>query len=323
MFRRLSPALQRRLLFLTIGNVVLLGAIYSLLGEGASFLNVLTRSGPNVAPHVLAGLGLTGIICAGAIDLSIGAIIVVAGTVFGICFAHGAGPAVCYLACFFTAWGLSALNGGLIRFLKIPAIIVTLAGLTFYRGAALILADTLIDDFGGSLSVQDSAYHAPGKEYAGAILFVVVLIALLWEWAGKTPRTWLALGCSREACRLQGLAPGAILQSTFYVGGLFLGAAALVYATRLQVIEPARMARGFELEVIGAIILGGTNIFGGEGSYAGTVLGTFFLYFIGEALLSAGVNPYYQDAIRGGLIILVIGADCAMHRRRKRLDELR
>jgi ribose/xylose/arabinose/galactoside ABC-type transport system permease subunit len=290
--------------------------------QGGSFVEMLGRCGPNVAPVVLAGLGLTGIICAGAIDLSIASIIVVAGTVFGVLVHRQWPPLLCFVACALTAWSLSACNGLLIRRLKMPAIIITLAGLALYRGLALILADFAIPGFGGSLDVPGEAYHTPGKKFAGGILLVALLGALIWEWFARTPRRWLALGSSEEACHLAGLNPRAILQSAFNVGGVFLGLAALIYITQIQFIEPARMALGFELQVIGAVILGGTNIFGGEGSYAGTALGALFLYFTSQWMTYAGISPYFQEAITGALIIAVIGMDCALHRRRKLLEEL-
>ncbi len=332
MFRRISKSIRQRLLFLTAGNLLLMGVILANLLSGddsttASALDrfgtVLMDAGPNVAPVILAGLGLTGIIFAGALDLSIGSMMVVAGTVFGILFSRGFDPAACFLGCFLTAFVLSNFNGLLIRWLEISPIIVTLAGLTFYRGLALIMADAFIPDFGGSIAVHDDAYHGPGQRYPGQILLIAILAALAWETWGKLPRVWLAHGCSPEACRLHGLKPGLILQSTFFAGGIFLGLAALVDVTNRQNLEPARMARGFELEVIGAIVLGGTNIFGGEGSFLGTILGAFFLYFVGQTLLYADVDLYYREAIQGALIVIVIGVDCALHRRQKLLDELK
>jgi ribose/xylose/arabinose/galactoside ABC-type transport system permease subunit len=203
-----------------------------------------------------------------------------------------------------------------------PAIIITLAGLALYRGLALILADLAIPNFGGSLNIQHESYHAPGKQFASAILLATLVGAFVWEWFASTPRRWLALGSSEEACRLAGLDPRSIRQSAFVVGGLFLGIAALIYVTQIQFIEPARLALGFELQVIGAVILGGTNIFGGEGSYAGTALGALFLYFTAQWMTYAGISPYFQEAITGALIIGVIGMDCALHRNRKRLEEL-
>ncbi len=319
---RLSPFLRQRLIFLAVGNVALLLAIAATMKQGGSFLEVLARCGPNVAPVILAGLGMTGIICTGAIDLSIASIIVVAGTVFGILAHHHCPPVVGFAACVLTAAGLSAWNGWLVHKLRLPAIIITLAGLAAYRGLALILADIAIPDFGGSLDIPQEDWHAPGKQFAGLILFVALAAALIWEWTASTPRRWLALGSSEEACRLAGLNPRAILQSAFNVGGLFLGLAALIHVTQIQFIEPARMALGFELQVIGAVILGGTNIFGGEGSYAGTALGALFLYFTSQWMTYAGISPYFQEAITGALILGVIGMDCALHRHRKQLEEL-
>lgn len=319
---RLSRSLRQRLLFLLAGNGLLLLAIGALLKPGASFWLVLARAGPEVAPVALAGLGMTALIFTGAIDLSIASILVVAGTVFGILVEANLPPPACFVAGALTAGALSVLNGWLVRWLRIPAIIVTLAGLTIYRGLAHILADVAIPNFGGHITVHEEAYHAPGKVYAGWILAAALAAALAWESCAKTPRRWLALGSSEEACRLLGLNPGRVWQSAFLANGIFLGIAALLYVTRVQVIEPARMALGFELQVIGAVVLGGTNIFGGEGSFLGTVLGAFFLYFVAQGLVYANVSAYFQDAVAGALIVGVIGLDCLLHRRRKLLEEL-
>jgi ribose/xylose/arabinose/galactoside ABC-type transport system permease subunit len=296
--------------------------IFLFLKKGGSFVDVVVRAGPNVAPIILAGIGLTGVIFTGAIDLSISSIVVVAGTVFGILAYHHSPAPIAWAACLLTAWALSMLNALLIRGTGIPAIIITLAGLAFYRGIALIISELGIRGFSGNISVNDEAYHLPGKVYAGTILGVTMLLAVTFELFGKTPRLWLASGNSPEACRLMGLNPGRILQSAFSLGGLFLGLGALVYSTRIQAVEPARMALGFELQVIGAVVLGGTNIFGGEGSFVGTILGAFFLYFVLELLIYAGVSPYYQDVITGAMILAVIGLDCVLHKKEKMLQEL-
>ncbi len=324
-YGRNAASIRQRILFLLIGNCVLLGFIYarSIQTEGVSFLSEVALIPVALAPVVIAGLGLTGIIYAGGIDLSISTIIVVAGTVFGILFHNQASPAVCFAGCFLTAVALSSFNGLLVRLLRISPIIVTLAGLQFYRGLALILADWSIPNFGGSLTVQADAYQTPAQQYAWQILAVTVVVSLIWEAYGKTHRKFLALGCSREACRIAGLHPDRITQTSYTVGGLFLGIAALLFVTNQQVIEPARMAQGFELKVIAAVVLGGTNIFGGEGSMLGTVLGALFLYLIEPAMIYAGVSEYYRTAIPGFMIVAVISIDCALHRRQKLLDELR
>ena len=321
-FKRIGKPVRRRILFLLAGNLLLLAGIWLLLKEGSSFASVLTRASSDVAPIALAGFALTGIIFAGAIDLSIASAIALSGTVFGVLTLQGLPPLPCFLGTLGTAWLIMSLNGVLIAALGVPAIILTLAGLPFYRGVALILAEVGIPGFAGNISVYEDAYHTPGKNFSGWILLLGTLLALLWESFSKNARMTLALGNSEEACRLMGLNPKRILVSAFAVGGIFFGMAALLYVTRIQAVEPARMARGFELQVIAAVILGGTNIFGGEGSYLGTLLGTFFLYFVSQILVYAGASAYLQDAITGGIILLIIGLDCALHRRRKLMEEL-
>jgi ribose/xylose/arabinose/galactoside ABC-type transport system permease subunit len=184
------------------------------------------------------------------------------------------------------------------------------------------VADVAVPNFSGNISVQEEIYHAPGKSYAAIILLFGIAAGILLDGFAKQSRLWLALGNSAEACNLMGLEPRRVLNNAFWVGGIFFALGALVYVTRVQAIEPARMALGFELQVIAAVILGGTNIFGGEGSYLGSLLGALFLYLVSQLLIYAGASAYLQDAISGAIILVIIGIDCAMHRSAKLLEEL-
>src|SRR3954453_14553071 len=100
-FSRLPPSLKQRVRFLILGNLALLGYIWfcAIRTANSSFVDELSRFGSNVAPVLLAALGMTGIIATGAIDLSIGGIVVVAGSVFGILYEREANPSVCFAAC--------------------------------------------------------------------------------------------------------------------------------------------------------------------------------------------------------------------------------
>ncbi len=327
-FTRMSPPLRLRLLCLAAGNLALIGYLfwYAQVTPNGDFWAEMSQFPSSAAPWLLAGLGLTGIVYTGGIDLSIGSVIVVCGTVFGIMLERNCSPVVCFAGCCLTAVFLSSLNGWLVRWLGIPAIIVTLGTLKFYRGFALILARWHNENFTGQFSILKAGgeiYRAPGVLWAGWILLLGVAVAMLLESGGKHPRSWLAVGNSEEACRLKGLNPEGIKQSAFLMGGFFLGLAALVFVTRGLTIEPVRMANHFELTVIGAVVLGGTNIFGGEGSYLGTLLGGCLLYFIEKAILYAGISANWQTAIQGVLILAVISLDCVLHRKRKRMEELR
>lgn len=316
-----SRFLARRLGFLAASNAVLLVCLYLRLEEGASFESILGAVARDAGPVLLAALGLTGIIAAGAIDLSIGSIIAVSGSVFGILIHREATPLFAWTACVGTAALLSLLNVGLVLALRVSAIIVTLGALAAWRGLALIVAEIGIPEFNGGLTVS-APYAPPGSDHANAIVFAATVFVLVFARVAKTPRTWIALGDSLEAARLQGLRPGRVLTSSFAAGGVLLGLSALVHVTQLGTIEPARLARGFELRVVGAVVLGGTNIFGGEASWLGTALGVLLLHFLDLTLVYAGVNPYWREVIVGAAILVVIGADCFLHREAKRLREV-
>jgi len=324
-FQRMLPRLRARIRVLLIGNLAVLAYLflYSITRDNVSFATELSQMGPNLAPTLLAGMGLTFVIITGAIDLSIGGQVVLAGTVFGILYAAEQPPWICFAACSAAPCVLSLFNALLIRVSRLPAIIVTLAGLTAYRGLALILADIAIADFGGQFSVTDDAYHAPGRDYAAGIAAVMLGLAWMWEANGRWPRLWQAVGSSAEACRLSGLQPQRIISLAFLTSGVFLGFASLTYVTNRLTIEPTRMALGFELEVIAAVVLGGANIFGGEGSVLGTALGALFLYLVGQSMIYAGVSEYWRTAIQGAVILIVIGLDCGLKRRHQQLEELR
>jgi ribose/xylose/arabinose/galactoside ABC-type transport system permease subunit len=319
----LPRPLIARLWLLAAANLVLVGLIAATLEPGASVAAVFSSLGRHAGPVVIAGLGMTGILFAGAIDLSVGAVVAVAASVYGVLVAHDAPPFAAHAACAGAAWALTALSGILVRMTGLSPLIVTLAGLALYRGVALIIAEVGIDDFSGNVTVHDESYQRPGAVHANAITCAVVALTLIWARTARTPRLWMALGGSVEACRRQGLDAGRLMSGAFAVSGLFVGVAALLLATRVQAVEPARIALGFELRVIGAVVLGGTSIFGGEGSFAGTVLGAFFLFFLEQSLSYAGVSPYYRDVATGGTIVLLIGVDCLFHRGAKRLEEVR
>lgn len=319
---RLSRYLSIRIALLAAANVVVLAAIAVQLRAGGSLAIVVRSLLFDAAPVLLAGLGMTAILMTGAIDLSIASIIAVAGTVLGVLVHYQQPPWLCYAACLGTAWVLVVGNGLLVRLTGLPAIIVTLAGLPFYRGVALIVADAAIPRFSGNIPVVDDAYHGPGKFHAGWIVLVTCGAWQLWALAAQTPRKWLALGENEEACRLQGMRPEAIGLSAFVAGGFLIGVAALVHATAVQIIDPARMAEGFELTVIAAVVLGGTRIMGGEGTFLGTLLGATLLHLVEQLLVYGNVNVFFRGVVVGLLILTIIGGDCLAHRRRKRMEEL-
>jgi len=177
----MTRGVRRRLAFLLGGSLLLLLAIRLLLKQGSSFSDVILRSAPDIAPVALAGFALTGIIFTGAIDLSVASALALAGTIFGAVVQQGVPPLPAFGACVGFAWLIMAANGWVVSRTRIPAIILTLAGLPFYRGLALILADVTVPNFSGNISVVPEAYHLPGKQLAGLFLLAGTIGAILLD----------------------------------------------------------------------------------------------------------------------------------------------
>ena len=328
LFSRIAPALRLRLLCLAVGNLLLVGYIfgYTWLTPNTSFAAEMSQFPAGAAPLLLAGLGLTGIVYTGGIDLSIGSIVVMCGTVFGILFERGFPPGVCFAGCWLTAVVLSSLNGWLIRWLSIPGDhrdVGHVQILSRLRAGARALARCGIlravlhppsgrrslSRSGRALGGLDSARRRGDRDSFGMLR--------------QTSPALARGGQLRRGLPIEGLNPQRHQTIRLSASGVFLGLGALIFVTKGLTIEPDRMAQNFELQVIGAVVLGGTNIFGGEGSYLGTLLGGCLLYFIDKAILYAGISEYWQIAVQGALILAVIGLDCVLHRKRKLMEELR
>ena len=330
MLERMTAPVRRRMVWLVAGNIVLLVVIFACLMSGDTISGAVSRLGTvladtprNIAPEMLAAIGLTAIIWTGALDLSIGSVLAVGGAVFAMGYSHGAHPLICFGGCLLAAGGLVACNGLLAHWLRIPALIVTLAGLAAYRGLALVLVNVGVPGFDGNLTVPEEIYRVPGRDWAAWILLVAVGAAVASELLCRLPRLWLAHGSSRSACRLHGLDLSRLAFSAFLFGGFYVGLGGMLYVSNQQTIDPARMALGFELSVIAAVVLGGTNIFGGAGSFLGTLLGVLFLYLARQTLIYALDDVHARQAFEGALILGVIGFDCVLHRGEQRMEELK
>ncbi len=275
-----------------------------------NFLSILSHA---ALPAIVAQ-GAILIICAGGIDISVGAMMGLVSAMAGLAANAGAPPLVCLGLAMFAGCALSLLNGATALAARIHPIIVTLAGLSIYRGFMHILM--------GGQEVQDfpAAYRALAD---GAILgipklcyyvIVVTLLAHLFMNHTLTGRRVLALGNSESAARLIGISKARITLLVFAISGALVGLVAVLNAGYYGKVQ-ANTGEGLELRAIAAAVIGGTNILGGRGSPVGGLLGAFLVAMVYNMLVLLEVSAFWQDLFVGGLILIAVSADVTLQRK--------
>jgi rhamnose transport system permease protein len=262
----------------------------------------------------ILALGMTLIIITGGIDLSVGSAMGMCAVAFGMCHSVTASLPLSCAVCL-AVGGLGGLvNGALVAWLKVHPLIVTLATYAAFRGIAEGASQGIVySRFGDSFAVlaRGMWLGVPISAY----IFGVLAIGF-GAWLGRTPtgRFLYAIGHNETAARFSGIAVDRIKLRLYTTSGVLAGLATLVYVSRFDTAK-ADAGTGLELEVITAVVIGGTSIFGGRGNIAGTVLG---LVLIHETKLFVG--RYWRiDELRsilvGALLVLSILIYRAVRRR--------
>ncbi|MCC6167754.1 MAG: ABC transporter permease [Caldilineaceae bacterium] len=266
---------------------------------------------------IVAAVGMTLVIVAGGIDISVGSMLAMCAVVGGILARDGTPPELAMLAIVLTGTVLGFVNGALVIWGGIPSIIVSLGMLSILRGGVVLLT-------GGSW-IQ----HLPEGFYIGQravlgipvpILTAVIVLTLAALWMRYSPlgRQVYAVGANRDAARLTGINVKGIQLMTFVINGTLVGLAALIFATRFSAIQ-TNAGVGFELQVITAAVVGGVSILGGAGTVLGAALGGLLLNVIGKGMIFLRVSAYWLLAVQGALILLAVVVDIW---RKRRLGEL-
>ena len=268
-----------------------------------------------IAPVLVAAAGMTLVIVLRQIDISIGSQFAICSIIAGMAAARGIPmPGLVLITCLAGAL-LGVLNGTLVAWLGVPSIVATLATMVTLR-------ESLRWATGGAW-VQNlpASFQWFGLgQSAGqfAILAIAGLLFAAFAWAAKNvagARTVFAAGSDAEAARLAGVDVKAVTLSVFVCMGALTGLAALLNAVRFSDVQ-SNSGVGLELKAIAAVVVGGASVSGGSGSLGGTLAGVVLLGAIGPALTFLGVNPYWEKAIQGGIILGAALVDVVAVRRR-------
>jgi inositol transport system permease protein len=278
--------------------------------------NILTEG----SIYGIIAVGMTFVILTAGVDLAVGSLLAFAGmagaTIAGLL---GADVAFSWMVALSSAILVGAaagyLQGKAVTWLRIPPFIVTLGGMTIWRGATLILHD------GAPISGFDSGYRWWGT---GTILHVPIPVALFALVAGlgyivqrytRYGRHVYAVGGNPEAARLNGLNVAAIVTSVYVIVGVLSGLAGFLQSARLGAAE-ATAGSGYELRVIASVVIGGASLSGGRGGIGGTIIGALLIGVLTNGLVIMHVSSYWQQVVIGLIIVAAVAFDTFAKARR-------
>ena len=264
----------------------------------------------------MAAIGMTVVIVAGGIDLSVGSVIALSTVVIALLLRSGAGPAAAALGGVLAGTACGLVNGALITALNVVPFIVTLGTMLVVRGVAKGLADERrieapLTWLNGLLRAPDSPARLPAGIWLVIVLAVMVAGVLQFTRFG---RHVFAIGSNARMARLCGVAIGRANVAVYSIAGLFAGLAGLLQFSRLSVGDPT-VAVGLELDVIAAVIIGGGSLAGGRGTIAGTVIGAAIMTIIQIGCSQKGLATWVQQIVTGGIIVTAVALDRVRVRR--------
>ena len=307
-------------------------ALFAIIGP-SSFISVrnLETIARQTAIVGIASLGMTLVIVAGGIDLSVGSIVALATVatagLLQLMMPDGATTAAAaallpllagcggMLAAAFCGW----VNGFLITRLRVVPFIVTLGTLLVLRGAAKGVAheqkiDAPLTWLNELLAALGPGHHwmlAPPGVWIMVVLAVAVAVVLRYTRFG---RHVVAIGSNELTARLCGVPVERVKLLVYVLSGAFAGIAGLMQFSRLTVGDPT-VAVGLELDVIAAVVIGGGSLSGGEGSVLGSLVGALIMTVIRSGCSQMGLPNWVQEIVTGGIIVLAVALDRLRSRR--------
>jgi ribose transport system permease protein len=311
LLRRLASSEYLGLLLVLLALVVLFGSLSDRFLTPRTFTTVANQI-PDLA---VVAVGMTFVLIAGGIDLSVGSVLALGAALLGaavvdwgfsvetaVALALGAGL-VCGLA-----------NGLLSVGWSIPSFIVTLGMLEVARGAAYLVTDSRTAYIGAR--IEPVGAPLPFLLLSPAFLLAVALVV-----AGQVVLSYtvfgryaVAIGTNEEAVRLSGVDPRPTRIAVFALAGLLSGLGGVFQASRLAAADP-NAAVGLELSAIAAVVLGGTSLMGGRGSVVRSFFGVLVIAVLQSGLAQVGASEPVKRIVTGGVIVAAVVADTYRARR--------
>jgi ribose transport system permease protein len=272
----------------------------------ANLLNVMRQ----VSINALIAFGMTLVILLGGIDLSVGSILALSSVGIATLIQSGVNPMLATLLGVVGGGAMGLLNGLVVSKGKVAPFIATLASMTILRGLALVVS-------GGSpiTGFNSDLFSMLGGGYVAGlvpipVVWMLIMFGLFAFLLKKTVfgRHVYATGGNEEAARLSGVKVDQIKLWVYTISGAMSAMAGVVLTSRLNSAQPTA-GSGYELDAIAAVVLGGTSLTGGRGWIFGTLMGALLIGVLNNGLNLLGVSSFYQQVIKGVVILLAVLID--------------
>lgn len=266
----------------------------------SNFLNVARQA----APLMIIGVGMTFVMATAGIDLSVGSVVALISVLAGSWLQLGVPVMLVLPALMMVGAALGTLSGYIVT-LGVPAFVVTLAGLTSIRGFAFVYSD----GYAAPISDPVMIWIGRGELFGiNAPVLIAAIVAVI-GWVVLTRTRFglhtLATGGREEAARVMGLSIARIKMTVYAISGALAAVGGIVISARLSSGSP-NAGMMLELEVIAATVLGGTSLFGGRATIAGTIVGALLIYFVRNGLNLLAVNPYWVQVATGVILVVAV-----------------
>ncbi|PWJ94596.1 monosaccharide ABC transporter membrane protein (CUT2 family) [Mesorhizobium loti] len=281
-------------------------------------LNLL-NVGRQISLLGIMAVGMTFVLIAGEVDLSVGSTYAFSGLATGMLIIAGWTLLPAIGVGLLTGVAIGLINGVLSTYGRLPSLIATLGMLSIVRGAALILTNgqpVTVNARNGALPEVLPTFSFIGQGYLFTIIpmqlvFFVIVAVLAWivlSFSNFGFRVY-AVGGSAKAARVSGISVNKVKISAFILMGVLAALAGILGLAFLPSSQAGRTGLGLELDVIAATIVGGASLSGGEGTILGTILGVLIIGVMRNGLVLLGVSPFVQELMIGLVIIIAVGID--------------
>jgi ribose transport system permease protein len=291
-----------------LGLILILGLLSLSSPYFLTVDNLSTVARQTAVINIIA-IGMTLVIIAGGVDLSVGSVLALCGVCGTLLMEAGANPTLATLAGILSgsAWGF--LTGLVITLFRVPAFIATLGGLGMARGLTLLITDGRpVTDVPKSFArLGDGTWMG----FVPVPVLVLIVVALAMAYVlnfTRLGRYAYAIGGNPQAAHLAGISLTRWRLIFYSILGGLTGLAGMIEASRLVTGQPTA-GEGYELRAIAAVVIGGGSLNGGAGTVLGTTVAAFIMTLLNNGCNLLGISPFIQQILIGGIIVLAVAVD--------------